>query len=315
MLLRIAIMTSPKEFYFTLFLFFRLSIALLLLLTGVSACAPMDTVASSLVPTPSLSSPVLPTETLVSPPTQFSVTPEPSSTPDCRTQAGRMVSGSLPSKILPKPLAFHIYLPACYDQNPDAHYPVLYLLHGLMYTDDQWQRLGAPAAADQLIAAGGPEFIMVMPYDRSTAQPSLDPFDKALVQELIPYVDSTYRTRTERSYRAIGGLSRGGGWAIHIVLNYPDLFGAMGGHSPAIFAEEDSYIPIWLKKIPVENMPLIALDIGDSDRALPSVIEFEALLTKSNIPHEWHLFRGYHDEDYWSSHTEAYLKWYTDNWK
>jgi enterochelin esterase-like enzyme len=287
-----------------------------ILLVGLTACTPIQPIkATDFTPTAFTSTTLPPSATTLPLQPTLTATAEITSTVDCHAQAGQVITDKFVSKVLPKPMAFRIYLPPCYEQDTNKRYPVLYLMHGLTYNDDQWQRLGVTTAADELIAAGAPGFIIVMPHDRSTAQPSLDPFDEALTGEFIPYIDSTYRTRADRRYRAIGGLSRGGGWAIHLALNNPDLFSAVGGHSPALFAEEDSFIPIWLKKIPAENMPLIALDIGDSDRTLSSVVEFEALLTKNNIPHEWHLYRGYHDEDYWSSHTKEYLKWYSDNWR
>jgi S-formylglutathione hydrolase FrmB len=119
--------------------------------------------------------------------------------------------------IVPLPpgrLQFRIYLPPCYDADTSQTYPSLYLIHGQTFNDDQWERIGAPAAADRLIATDAvPPFIIVMPYDRSSAQPWEDPFDEAVVEELIPTVESSFRACPERECRAVGGLSRGG-WAI-----------------------------------------------------------------------------------------------------
>jgi poly(3-hydroxybutyrate) depolymerase len=90
----------------------------------------------------------------------------PTATPlACLTQPGRVEEGVLDSF---KPAQeFRIYLPPCYDEKPDERYPVLYLLHGQTYTDDQWLRLGAVHVLDELILSGEAQpFIIVFPDDR-----------------------------------------------------------------------------------------------------------------------------------------------------
>jgi enterochelin esterase-like enzyme len=155
-----------------------------------------------------------------------------------------------------------------------------------------------------------------MPRDRIWTQPSEDKFGEAVIDLLLPYIDEQYRTRAEQPYRAIGGLSRGASWAIHLGFSRRELFSAIGGHSPPVFWEDVDYIEGWIKAIPPDQLPRIYLDIGRRDREeiMVSAIWFEELLTKMNIPHEWHLFTGYHNEEYWSSHIEEYLRWYAQEW-
>jgi enterochelin esterase-like enzyme len=212
-------------------------------------------------------------------------------------------------------LKFHLYLPPCYEQDTARHYPVLYLIHGQSFNDDQWVRLGATKAANELIAAGMPPFIIVMPFDKyHYRQPATDPFDEAVIEELIPFIDSTYRTFPERTSRAVGGLSRGGGWALHFALNYPNLFGTFGGHSLAILDEDGRRLSRLLDSIPVEDMPRIYMDIGKSDGLKASAEKFEAQLTERGIPHEWYVYPGFHNEAYWSKHVKEYIKWYATGW-
>ena len=234
---------------------------------------------------------------------------------ECLTIGGQVRATSIPSKPFNGELKFHIYLPPCYDQDSVRRYPVLYLFHGQSFTDDQWVRLGAPLAADKLIASGMPPFIIVMPYDKyHYRQPATDPFDEAVIEELIPYIDSTYRTLPERTSRAVGGLSRGAGWALHFALEYPELFGAFGGHSLAILDEDGRHLSRLLNSIPVEEMPRIYMDIGKSDGLKSSVEKFEAQLTQRGVPHEWYIYPGFHNEKYWSKHVEEYMKWYASGW-
>ncbi len=250
------------------------------------------------------------------------LTPIPSLTPSptplaCWGEPGNKEHASLSSDLLRLPLEYTVYLPPCYDQQKDRRYPVLYLIHGQSYNQDQWDRLGADETADALIAAGEvPPFIIVLPRDRSWAQPTEDMFGQVVAEELVPTIDEGYRTLSERAYRAIGGLSRGAGWAVHLGLSRWELFGAIGGHSLPVFWSDTPYIRRWLKDIPDDALPRIYLDIGEKDRPsiLDSAIWFEKLLTTEGIPHEWHLYAGYHEEAYWESHVDEYLRWYADGW-
>ena len=244
--------------------------------------------------------------------------PTPTATPlACWSQPGRVDAGNLRSNLLKLPMEYSVYLPPCYDQQPDRRYPVLYMIHGMNYNNDQWDRLGADETRDTLVAAGEVSpFIIIMPRDRNWDQPEQDPFGQVLVEALIPYIDETYRTLPDREHRAIGGLSRGAGWAVHLGLSRWDLFGAIGGHSLPVFWTDTSRVRGWLADIPPESFPRIYLDIGDKDRPsiLNSVRWFENLLNEKGIPHEWYLNRGYHEEAYWASHVESYLRWYAQDW-
>jgi len=236
---------------------------------------------------------------------------------DCLAQGGEIEQLTIESEFLGEELRFRVYTPPCYAEQAQRRFPVLYLFHGQSYNDDQWDRLGADEAADKLIASGEiAPFLIVMPYDRVSRQPSKAPFGGAVVEELLPWVDANYRTLAEREGRAIGGLSRGASWALHLGMTHPELFGAMGGHSPPVFVEDSDKVRGWLDGIPEELMPRIWLDIGELDqrRILDSVIWFEGLLDERDIPHEWSLFNGTHVEEYWSSHVELYLRWYAADW-
>lgn len=297
------------------------------------ACSQGDlTVEDTLVPpvtqdTPTLTVTAKPTYTQTIPVPTATVTetpylsPTPTFTPTplgCWSQGGLLEEGSIRKVPLPLPLDYMVYLPPCYDQLPERRYPVLYLIHGQNYNNDQWDRLGADEVADALIASGElPPFIMVFPRDRSWAQPTEDRFGEVLVTSLIPHIDREYRTMPERTYRAIGGLSRGAGWAVHLGLKEWELFGTIGANSLPVFWTDTAHVAGWLDAIPRESLPRIYLDIGEKDRPsiLQSALWFENLLTEKNIPHEWHLFSGYHEEAYWASHVEQYLRWYARDWE
>jgi len=262
------------------------------------------------------------------PPTTPSATPTPVDTPGfqpsptptslaCWQEGGYFESGALETELLRQPLEFRVYLPPCYAEFPEQAYPTLYLIHGQSYTDDQWQRLGTGDIAGALIASGElPPFIMVMPRDRAWSEPTEDKFGQAVVEVLLPWIETNYRAIPERQSRAVGGLSRGGAWALHLGITYTEFFGVVGMHSGFAFHTDAPLLRTWLVSTPVEGMPRFYLDVADHDRPdiYDSAVWFEAMLTEYNIPHEWHIFTGYHEEAYWGAHVEQYLRWYAKGW-
>ena len=264
--------------------------------------------------TPSFFEITTPTGTASPPPTP---SPLPTSSPlSCWNLGGQITQHTLRTPISPLPWEFRVYTPPCYEQQPDRRYPVLILIHGSSFNDDQWDRLGADETADNLIAKNEiPPFLILMPRDRLwTDEPRDDPFGEALINYLIPWMDENYRTLPARAYRAIGGLSRGASWAVHLGLSHWELFGAIGGHSLPVFVTDPPRINRWLNEIPTEEMPRFFLDIGEKDYLLEHALWFENLLTQKNIPHEWYLYTGRHEEAYWASHIEQYLRWYVETW-
>lgn len=298
--------------------------ALLLMMLACCACAApraLPEVSRTATPSPGATpSPSPATTTQPIPTSQPAVSPTLEATPTplgCWQAGGRYETGSLESALLPQPLEYRVYLPPCYDELPEQRYPLLYLIHGQSYNQDQWDRLGVDEAAEALISAGEiAPLIIVLPRDRSWLQPPDNRFGEALVQELLPYIDEHYRTIPDRAYRAIGGLSQGAAWAVRLGLSEWRLFGVIGAHSLPVFSSDVRRMRQWLREIPLDQLPRIYLDIGEADRVeiLESARWFEQLLTEENIPHEWHLFPGSHNEAYWASHVEQYLRWYARDW-
>ncbi len=211
---------------------------------------------------------------------------------------------------LTRPLPFIVYLPPCYDQSPAVHYPVLYMLHGLAEDDHEWVDLGLTDSADRLIHAGViPPLLIVMPWERT----GLD-MEVALTQVLVPYVDQQYRTQPDPSKRGIGGLSRGGGWALHIGMRHLDQFGVIGLHSPAPFGVDLAMVPRWVERQAGVSPPKVWIDIGDRDPLLPNARQLTDLLDGMSQPYTFVLGSGWHDADYWSKNVGSYLRWYGSVW-
>ncbi|MBE7432781.1 MAG: hypothetical protein HS100_02590 [Anaerolineales bacterium] len=276
------------------------------LLLGLSACSSTTTDIPTVTPTfPS------PTETSTPTPILSTATPTPLT---CLTQPGRVEEGVVNATIPPQ--EYLIYLPPCYYEQTGKRYPVLYLLHGQTFTEDQWVRLGVPQIADGMIIAGeSVPFIVVFPDDRFWNTKYGPGFGDRLIGALIPHIDANYRTIPNREHRALGGLSRGGGWTAELGFKNPNLFGSLGFHSPAIFTGDGFVVEQLVVGIPENLRPRIWVDAGDNDRELKSIIEFERMLTRNGIQHEYHFFSGDHSEVYWGAHASYYLRWYAKAWK
>ncbi len=290
------------------------------LLPPTPAPVAQPSAAPSPSPVPSATIQIIPSATPSSTVTPTSVPPSPSPSPTnlaCWANGGQIELQQLATELLREPLDFRVYLPPCYHEQPERYYPSLYLIHGQGFTDDQWDRLGADEIANALILAGeASPFLIIMPRDRLWTQPVRDPFGKAVIEVLIPWVEQHYRLQDDREARAIGGLSRGAGWAIHLGLGHWEMFSIIGAHSLPVFLDDTPSIRPWLDSIPSESMPRFYLDMGVNDQAgiRQSATWFEALLNERGYPHEWRLFPGFHNEEYWQAHVEQYMRWYVRDW-
>ena len=136
-----------------------------------------------------------------------------------------------------------VYLPPGYEDSA-AHYPVVYLLtgftgRGTFLLNDSTFDENIQERIDRLIATGEVQpMILVMPdcFTRYGGSQYLNSsatgrYEDHLVDELIPFIDRRYRTRSEAAYRAIAGKSSGGYGAIVQAMRHPDLFGAAACHS------------------------------------------------------------------------------------
>lgn len=131
----------------------------------------------------------------------------------------------------------NVYVPAEYESNPNKRYPVLYLVHGWGENENGWSIQGHMGnIMDGLIAAGkAVPMIVVMPSGDIQTNPDVRTasgnITDIFVKDLIPFIDKTFRTLTDRQNRAMAGLSRGGGQTLSTVFNNMDKFAWMGTFS------------------------------------------------------------------------------------
>jgi S-formylglutathione hydrolase FrmB len=144
-----------------------------------------------------------------------------------------------------------------------------------------------------------------------------------VAHDLVAHVDATYRTMPRREGRAIGGLSMGAHGAMQIALNFPELFGTVGVHSPSIHTQESApayfgrgasfagHDPVSLiRGSRLTTPPAIWIDAGTNDVWRAGAEQLHLALVAKGWAHEWHLYDGEHDGWYWGDHLWEYLPFY-----
>ncbi|MGA2531615.1 MAG: alpha/beta hydrolase-fold protein [Candidatus Aminicenantales bacterium] len=253
---------------------------------------------------------------------------------------GQVLEGlHLTSAILGRDVHYAVYLPADYATST-RRYPVVYLLHG--YTDNEsgWVQFGeVNMAADRAIADREiPPMIIVMPDGGVTwyvnDYQNKVRFEDMFIQEFIPHIDSTYRTRPEREFRGIAGLSMGGWGTLVYALRHPDVFAACAAFSAAVWPDDEivsmkqdtwdkvvgpvlgpglagknrltphfrMYSPLELARtLPEDSLKKVRyyIDCGDDDFLIKGNCALHILLNDRKIPHEFRVRDGAHTWVYW----------------
>jgi S-formylglutathione hydrolase FrmB len=148
-----------------------------------------------------------------------------------------------------------VYLPPAYDDDLTEAYPSIYLIQGLTGQIDMWRnrtafRPSVVELVDELFAGEGAPPAIVVFVDAWTSlggsqyldSPGTGNYHTYLCDEVVPWVDSRYRTIPEREHRAITGKSSGGYGAMVTPMLRPDLWGGLATHAgDAVF--ENCYLP------------------------------------------------------------------------
>ncbi|QJD77712.1 alpha/beta hydrolase [Spirosoma rhododendri] len=263
----------------------------------------------------------------------------------------RLLEGMLlRSSILNQAVRYSIYLPPDY-YTSNRHYPVVYLLHGYGDNETSWVQFGeADRTVDDGVRAGQlPPAILVMPNGGTSFfindYHNQVRYEDMFVQELIPHIDSTFRTRTQREFRAISGLSMGGFGSLVLAMHHPDLFGACAALSAAAVTDEtltampgelynrmlapilsgpvsgaDRLTLTWKRNSPIilaQSAPVNDLkkvrwyiDCGDDDALSEGNANLHIALTKRQIPHEYRVRDGAHNWTYWRGSLPGVLQFF-----
>jgi len=133
-----------------------------------------------------------------------------------------------------------VYLPPSYQDHPNKHYPVLYMLHGFTDNDSQWfgweeHWINLHQVIDAALAEGQTkEMIVVMPnaYNRFkgsfySSSVTIGDWETFVTKELVEYIDTHYRTLSGVQSRGLAGHSMGGFGTIRLAMKYPDIYSAI----------------------------------------------------------------------------------------
>ena len=143
------------------------------------------------------------------------------------------------SKALGAAVTYVAHLPADYETSSTA-YPVIYALHGMFENSAFWERRGLEPLFNDLVKQGVAPNAIVIAVDGGNnlfINSSKGRYQDMVTQDLIEFVDRTYRTIKKREARALLGVSMGGYGALNIAFMRPEVFGAVATHSAMLLTE------------------------------------------------------------------------------
>lgn len=205
--------------------------------------------------------------------------------------------------------AFQLYLPPCYDDQ--QLYPVIYLLPGRGGGPGDWFAAAAHLTADDLILTG-----QVLPFIIVTTENTdADPYAEAIIQDLIPAIESQYPIQADRQHRAVAGASLGGIGAYRLALRYPEQFATVGLFGSGLISGEEEQVREWLRAIPAAEYPRVFLNCGEEDGLMLERTQVTmGLLDEFDIDTTAIFSPGEHIYSYWVTNLSAYILWLAEGW-
>ncbi len=267
---------------------------------------------------------------------------------NCIAQTGKVLDAeTMPSKILKMERKYAVYLPPDYESS-NRSYPVLYLLHGAGDDQTGWVQFGEVLnITNKAIAEGKATAMIIIMPDGNTGRrgyfnsPTGDwQYEDFFFNELMPFVENKYRIKKEKRYRAISGLSMGGGGSFMYALHRPQLFqsacplSAYCGPQTVEEAKRQTFNP----NLPVLNDSVAAkyfnqhnaielinaapdstkksvrwfIDCGDDDFLFEGNSLAHIAMKKKDIPHEFRIRNGAHNWTYWRESLPVVLEFISE---
>ena len=187
-----------------------------------------------------------------------------------------------------------VYTPP--DYSTGTAYPVLYLHHGLGGDQTSWtDGASAHIILDNLIADGlAVPMIVVMPMNSMTTSDDFGgygQYESVLIPDLIPYIEENYSVVSDRTSRAIAGLSMGGGITFNVGFSNIDMFAYVGPFSAAPNTASASQT-IDDPAAVAADVRVIMITCGDADGLLNISEDYHDYLEQESIPHQYLLDPG-----------------------
>ncbi len=253
---------------------------------------------------------------------------------------------SMPSKILKGERKFAIYLPPDYETSQRS-YPVLYLLHGAGDDQTGWVQFGeVQHITDEALRNGSATPMIIVMPDANTGQRGYANdakgewrYEDFFFQEFIPFVESHYRIKAEKRYRAVAGLSMGGEGTFMYALHHPEMFSSacplsaatgpltiddakqrLSQRTPDLTdAQIETYynrqsIVLLVNNIPDDQKKAVRwyIDCGDDDFLYEGNCLVHIAMRKKDIPHEFRIRDGAHNWTYWRGSLPSVLSFVSD---
>ena len=254
---------------------------------------------------------------------------------------------TLTSKILNMERKYAVYLPPGYE-NSQRSYPVLYLLHGAGDDQTGWVQFGeVQHIADKAIQEGKATAMIIVMPDANTGKRGYFNdvnnewrYEDFFFEELMPAVEKKYRIKAEKKFRAIAGLSMGGGGTFFYAMHRPELFSSACPLSASLrnATFEEFKLGLQTNRVEVKNesslqpyfdrhnaLQQIALneadpmksvkwyfDCGDDDFLYEGNSLVHIALKKKEIPHEFRIRDGGHTWTYWRTSLPEVLGFVSD---
>jgi len=215
-----------------------------------------------------------------------------------------------------------VYLPPGY--SVEHKYPVLYLLHGIAGNQHEWSGyVHADVVLDNLLADGkAVPMIVVMPNGRALPDDRPPPADKMFTPEtvagfmkfehdlldcLIPAIDASFPTLSDRAHRALAGLSMGGGQTINIGFAHLDTFAWLGAFSSAPNAKSFAEL-VPDPAVVRSRLKLFYLSCGNQDGLISGPQSVHAYLKEHGVPHVWNVDGFGHDRETWANNLHHFAQ-------
>lgn len=222
------------------------------------------------------------------------------------------------SKVRKAYATMYVYTPASYAEG-NRRYPVLYLQHGGGEDESGWTFQGKTNhILDNLIAEGkANEMIVVMSNGNITVPGAgfgysiegMRGFEKELTEEIVPFVDKSFRTITDRKSRALAGLSMGGGQSFFVGLQHTELFSHIGIFSTGVFGgireakafDAEAAMPGLISQHEKFNqaLALFYISVGTDDPRLSSTQKAVADMRQKGLSVTFNSFPGDHEWQVW----------------
>jgi len=262
-------------------------------------------------------------------------------------QTGKVIDNlSMTSKILKGERKYAVYLPPDYETSQRS-YPVLYLLHG--GGDDQtgWVQFGEVLnITDKAINEGRATPMVIIMPDANTGQRGYFNnlkndwrYEDFFFEELMPFVEKAYRIKGEKRYRAVAGLSMGGGGSFMYALHHPELFSSACPLSASVGpltidalktslersnqkgtdAEIEAYFNrhsaiALINEVKDDQKKAVRwyIDCGDDDFLYEGNSLVHIAMSKKEIPHEFRVRDGGHSWSYWRAALPSVLSFVSE---